>query len=109
METWEQINRIENQLNAALQTLRTNGMAVAEAEKEYRIAKAELTLELKQQGFPTTLIPDLVKGNEEIAELCFKRDCAEAVYKANQQAIVVKQQEYKTYQMYFDKEYQLTK
>lgn len=109
METWEEIQQIEKQINAALQTLRANGIALAEAEKTYRIAKAKRTLELKQNGLPTTLIPDLVKGSEDIAELCFKRDCAEAVYKANQQAIVVKQQEYKSYQMYFDKEYQTTR
>ncbi|MBQ0112057.1 MAG: hypothetical protein KBT03_02910 [Bacteroidales bacterium] len=109
METYLEINEIQSQLDSALKTLRQNGIALAEAERKYRIAKAKRTLELKEQGYPTTLIPDLTKGTEEIAELCYERDCCDVVFKANQQALIVKQQEYKTCQMYFDKEYQLTK
>lgn len=37
-------------------------------------------LKLRAEGNPVTIIQDLVKGNEEVAELRLKRDVAEASY-----------------------------
>lgn len=80
---------IEQDMDAAAQLV--NEMAElrrrqAEAEREYRMAKAEKELELRAQGFPVTLIPDLAKGDERISLLAFQRDCAEGLVDANREA-----------------------
>lgn len=63
--------------NAQLKTL---GLQKAQAEKSYRVKKAEEIMKLKAEKYPATLIMELVKGNEEVAELRLKRDVAESAY-----------------------------
>lgn len=80
---------IEQDLEVAAQLV--NEMAElrrrqAEAEREYRMAKAARVLELRSQGYPATLIPDLAKGDERISLLAFQRDCAEGLVDANREA-----------------------
>ena len=58
------------------------GRQFAQAEMEYRIAKAKKILELRDNGFPVTITQDVVMGSPEIARARFKRDCAEVLYKA---------------------------
>lgn len=53
----------------------------AKAEKEYRIALSREIIKLKADKLPATLIGDVARGN--VAELKFKRDLAEQVYKAS--------------------------
>ena len=109
MEIWKDIATIEKQLESALKTLRINGTDYAEKEKLYRIAKAKKILELKSNGYPITIIPDLAKGDEEVADLDLQHNIAEVVYKANVEALHVKQQEYSLYKLYYDKEYTNTR
>lgn len=59
---------------------KTLALKKAEAEKNYRIAKAKKLLELKVQKIPSTLIQDLVKGDEIIAQLGLEKDIAESAY-----------------------------
>lgn len=54
----------------------------AEAERNYRIAVAQEKHILKHQGIAVTLIEDLAKGKEEIADLKQQRDLAEDTFKA---------------------------
>lgn len=109
MEIWLEIDNAEIQLNQALSTLRPNGIAYAQAEREYRIAKAKKILELKSYGYPITLITDLAKGDEVISELAMKRDIAEATYKANKDALSVKMMELSMLKAQYEKEYVATK
>ena len=109
MEIWLDIANVEKQLDNALSTIRKNGIAYAEAERDYRIAKAKKILELKSQGFPTTLIPDLAKGDEVIADLDLKRNILEATYKANRDGISVKMLELSVLKVQYEKEYVATK
>lgn len=64
------------------------GAKVANAEREYRVAKQKRILYYRDKKFPATLIPDIVKGSQDIADLAFARDCAEAEYKANYEALL---------------------
>ena len=50
------------------------------AEREYKIALAHKILELRTEGVPVTIINDLARGDERIAELRFKRDLARSLY-----------------------------
>lgn len=59
---------------------KTLGLRKAETEKNYRVRKAQEILKLRTEGYPVTIIQDLVKGNIEVAELRLKRDIAESDY-----------------------------
>ena len=66
------------------------GRDLAEAEREYRIAKRMRILwERTENKTAVTLIPDVVKGYDDIAALCYKRDEAEALYEANREALLL--------------------
>lgn len=60
--------------------LKTLGLEKAKTEKEYKIRQAQEILKLKAEKYPSTLIMELVKGNEEVADLRLKRDIAESSY-----------------------------
>lgn len=68
----------------------------AEAEKDYRKALALEILELKEAKHPTTLIPDIARGNT--SELKFKRDLAEAKYNSARDFIEAQQTAISAYQ-----------
>lgn len=78
------------QLEQALRTLRTNGIALAQAEKDYKEAVSKEALRLKDEGMAVTLIDKVLHGLPSISTLRFQRDTAEVVYEANQEAINVK-------------------
>lgn len=84
------LNELQNltrQLSNSLKQLRTNGMKLAEAERDYKIAVNKKALLLRSQDMPVTLISQVIYGYEDIAQLRFLRDSAEVVYRANQEAI----------------------
>lgn len=59
----------------------------AESKRDYRIQRAKKILELKEKGYPATLIRELCQGDKVVAELKFKFDVAEGVYKACKESI----------------------
>lgn len=76
-----------NMLNAAQKEFGGRGRTWAAAEREYRIALAKKILIERDKGMPVSIISDVCRGDREIAELKFKRDCAEVVYKSAMEAI----------------------
>lgn len=71
-----------------LDTLRRTGQQYAENEADYRKALRIAILEERSKGTPVTIIGDLCRVREEIAEKKQLRDCAEALYKASSEAIM---------------------
>lgn len=71
--------------NADLKKL---GVKKAQAEKAYKVKQAEEILKLKAEKYPATLIMELVKGTEEVAELRMQRDMAESAHNACINAII---------------------
>jgi len=102
---WEEVEKIKNQLDKALSSCRENGIKWAEAERQYRILKSKEELRLRAEGVPVTLIPDIVKGLEEVADLDFNRNVALVTYKANVEAMLVKKLELKTMESELEREY----
>jgi len=86
-DLWSEIQSKTKQLDYSVKELRKSGTAYAEAERAYKIKLREWCLKLRSQDMPIGLIDKTCYGIPEIAELRFKRDCAEAVYKANIEAI----------------------
>lgn len=82
-----ELNQKNKELSASIKQLRISGTALAEAEMNYKMALHKAVLELKEKGEKTTLIPLMIYGLKEVAEMRFKRDIAEVVYNANQESI----------------------
>ena len=85
LEVW----RRSEMLEVALKECKTRGRAAAEAEQAYRVKLAEKILLLREDKFPATLIGDLARGDREVAQLKFERDCAEVVYDNAKEAVNV--------------------
>lgn len=78
-----------NLLNEELATYRRSGVKYAENEANYRKALRIEILNERSKGTPVTIISDICRGVEHIADLKQARDNAEAIYKASQEAINV--------------------
>ena len=83
-------NELQNktkQLDACIARLRANGTAYAQAERDYKVLLREECLKLRDGGMAIGLIDKTCYGIPSVAEKRFLRDCAETVYRANQEAI----------------------
>ena len=87
MELYEELQTKTRQLDIAIKDLRKNGTSYAEAERDYKIKLREEILKLRDEGVAVGVIDKICYGIPSVAEMRFKRDVAEAVYKANQEAI----------------------
>ena len=90
MELLDELQLKSSQLDQALKTLRRNGNALAQAERDYKEMVTKEVLRLRDEGMAVTMIAQVIYGLPSISTLRFQRDCAEAVYTANQEAINVK-------------------
>lgn len=82
-EVW----RRSEMLETALKECKTRGRAAADAEQTYRVKLAEKILLLREGGLPATLIPDVARGDKDVARLKFERDCAQVVYDNAKEAV----------------------
>lgn len=87
MDLLNELNQKIKELEYSIKSLRKTGTAYAAAEKDYKIKLREECLKLRDEGMAIGMIDKTCYGIPTIAELRFKRDSAEAVYKANQEAI----------------------
>lgn len=88
MDLYNELQIKIKELNISIKKLRETGTEYAEKEKDYKITLRQEALKLRaEKGMPVTLIQQVVYGVPEVAEKRFKRDVAEAVYQANQEAI----------------------
>jgi len=51
----------------------------AKREHAYRVALSKRLLERRVEGYPVTILSDLVRGEEDIAKLKYERDIAEGL------------------------------
>ena len=86
-ELFDELRAKVKQLDASVRQLRTSGTDYAEAERAYKILLRSECLKLRDEGMAIGLIDKTCYGLQNVADARFKRDVAEAVYKANQEAI----------------------
>lgn len=86
-DLYTEIQQKRNDLNKCIRLLRETGTALAEAEREYRVMLRAETLALRDEGLPATLIRDVVRGVDDVANLRFERDKALVIYEANKDAV----------------------
>lgn len=88
MNLFNELQDMTQKLNVSIKTLASNGRALAEAERDYKITLRQEALKLRQEkGMPVTLIQQIIYGVPEVADKRFKRDVAEAMYNTNQEYI----------------------
>lgn len=87
MELYEELQQKTTQLDYSVKQLRENGTNYAQAEKDYKILLRQECLKLRDEGMAIGMIDKTCYGIPSVAEARFRRDVAEAVYKANQEAI----------------------
>lgn len=87
MDLYEELQRKIRQLEYSIKQLRKSGTDYAQAEKDYKILLRLECLKLRDEGMAIGMIDKTCYGIPAVAEARLKRDVAEAVYKANQEAI----------------------
>ena len=75
------------ELNVSIKKLRETGTEYAKAEREYKVLLRQEILKLRDEGQAIGVITLTCYGIPSVAEARFKRDIAETIYKANQEAI----------------------
>lgn len=84
------INELQNtiaMLQASIKSLKVTSQAYAKAEQEYKILLRQECLKLRDEGMAIGMITLTCYGIPSVAEARFKRDIADANYKANLEAI----------------------
>jgi len=87
MELYQELQQKTHELDVSIKALRKTGTEYAQAERAYKVKLREECLKLRDQGMAIGMIDKTCYGIPSVAELRFKRDIAEVVYKANQEAI----------------------
>lgn len=86
-DLWTELRQKSEQLQASVKTLRKSGSEYAQAERDYKVLLRQECLKMRDEGTAIGLIDKTCYGIPSVAEARFKRDVAEAVYKANTEAI----------------------
>ena len=86
-DLYDELQVLMKDLNVSIKMLRKYGTAYAEAERDYKVLLNQECLKLRDSGMAVGLIDKVCYGIPAVAEARFKRDVAEVVYKANQEAI----------------------
>lgn len=87
MDLLEQLKQKIAELEASIKSLRNTGTEYAKKERDYKILLRQECLKLRDEGMAIGMIDKTCYGIPSVAEARFQRDIAEAVYKANQEAI----------------------
>ena len=87
MELYDELQTKTRHLDASIKQLRASGTEYAKAEREYKVLLRQECLKLRDEGMAIGMIDKTCYGIPSVAEARFQRDVAEAVYKANIEAI----------------------
>lgn len=82
LQLYQELDAKQRLLDRAVSELRERGTALAQAERDYKAAKAKAILDEREKGTPATITLDLVMGDDEVSSKRFKRDCAEVLYRS---------------------------
>lgn len=86
-DLFNQLQSKTKELEISIKSLRQTGTKYAQAEKDYKVLLRQECLKLRDDGMAIGMIDKTCYGIPSVAEARFKRDVAEAIYKANLEAI----------------------
>ena len=87
MDLLNELNIQVDLLQKSLEKLKETGKEYAESEKKYKVLLRQEILKMRDNGEAIGVITLTCYGIPSVAEARFKRDVAESLYKANQEAI----------------------
>ena len=87
MDLYNELESKIQELEVSIKSLRKTGSNYAEAERDYKILLRQEVLRMRDEGQAIGVITLTCYGIPSVAEARFKRDIAESIYKANQEAI----------------------
>ena len=87
MNLFEELQQKIKELEISVKQLRKSGTDYAQAERDYKILLRQECLKLRDEGMAIGMIDKTCYGILSVAEARFKRDVAQAIYQANQEAI----------------------
>lgn len=87
MELYDELDALTKQLEVSIKSLRKTGTDYAEKERDYKVLLRQECLRLRDEGMAVGMIDKTCYGIPSVAEARFRRDVAESIYKANQEAI----------------------
>lgn len=87
MELYDELDSLTKQLDISIKSLRKTGSDYASAERDYKVLLRQECLRLRDEGMAVGMIDKTCYGIPSVAEARFRRDVAESIYKANQEAI----------------------
>lgn len=102
---YHEIMAEQKKLDISVKSLRKTGTDYAQAERDYKVALRQEALKLRDADMAVGMIDKTVYGIPAVADARFKRDVAEAVYKANLEAINAIKLTIKVMMNQYDKEY----
>ena len=74
-------------LQRRTEEMRAHGSEAAQADADYRRLKALAILDERAKGTPATLCRDVIYARRDVADALMRRNCAQAVYEADREAI----------------------
>lgn len=83
------LQKKRQELSNALKLSKERGIALAEAERAYKVEKAKFIAKARSEKVAVTLIRDLAQGDEVISGLRRDRDIAKVLYHNAVEAINV--------------------
>lgn len=83
MDLYNELMNKTKKLDISIKQLKQNGIKYAEAEKNYKILLRQECLKLRDEGMAVGMIDKTCYGMPSVADARFKRDVAEALYKAS--------------------------
>lgn len=86
-DLYTELGQKRTELDLCIRKLRSTGTAFAEAERAYKVELRRVCLQLRDDGMAIGMIDKVCYGVQSVADLRFKRDVCETVYKANLEAI----------------------
>ena len=87
MDLYNELQSKTMELDVSIKHLRISGTEYAQAERDYKVLLRSECLRLRDGGMAIGMIDKTCYGIPSVADARFKRDVAEAVYKANLEAI----------------------
>lgn len=88
-ELYGEREQIKKLLNNSNMRAYENGMEAAEKTRAYRMILSQKVMELKAEGMQISILKELAKGSEEVANAEFEMNVAEVKYKASNENIMI--------------------
>ena len=104
-ELFAERERIKNSLERSLSRAYENGMDLAEKTRLYRILLAKTILQLKADGLPVSIIKEVAKGTDTVADAELLMNAAEVSYKASNENIMAQKKLFESIEADIKREY----